>query len=72
MTEGRLYYNSDNQRYGLMNRGKWEIEGFHWGMVLEIWLDGQWQPTRIEYGEDWYLVGFPGLVLYDLKARVEL
>lgn len=70
MNEGRLCYNAENQRYGLIIHGEWLIDGFHCGDTLEISIDGKWQPTRIEFGEDWYLVGFEGVVLYDLKARV--
>ena len=73
MTEGRLYYNTGNQRYGLMSHGEWHIEGFHCGMTLEVHIDGRWVPTRIEMtaDEEWYLVGLPDMVLYDLKARVK-
>lgn len=70
MKEGRLYYNTDNQRYGLMVRGEWYIDGLHCGTPLEVWIDNEWQSTRIEFDEEWYLVGFKGIVLYSLKARV--
>lgn len=72
MNEGRLYYNAENKRYGLMIRGEWYIDGFHCGDTLEVWIDGKWQPTRVECddGENWYLIGFEGMVLYDLKVRV--
>ena len=73
MIEGRLYYRSDLGRYGLMSNGEWAVEGFHCGNLLEVWIDGRWIPTRIEMtaDEQWYLVDLPGMVLYDLKARVE-
>lgn len=73
MKEGRLYYNADTQRYGLLSYGEWYIDGLHCGTPLEVWIDGKWQPTRVEHnGEYWYLVGFEELVLYDLKARADI
>ena len=72
MIEGRLYYRSDLGRYGLMSHGKWVVEGFHCGDHLDVWIDGRWVPTRVEMtaDEDWYLADLPGVVLYDLKARI--
>ena len=66
---GRLYYNADEKRYGLLCNDDWYISGFHCGQILEIWLDGEWTPARIEYSDDWYLVGYPDLNLQNLKAR---
>ena len=31
--------------------------GLHCGEQLEVLLDGEWIPTRIELGEFWYLKG---------------
>lgn len=72
MTEGKLFYNTDNQRYGLINdNGDWLLDDFHCGDTLEILIDGQWKETRIECGEDWFLVGFPGVALDNIKARIK-
>ena len=70
MIEGRLYYNADQGRYGLMSHGKWVVEGFHCGDLLDVLVDGRWIQTRVEMAEDWYLVDLPGVVMYDLKARI--
>lgn len=64
MTEGRLGYNSDNDRYGLLVADLWEREGFHCGECLEVLVDGRWVQTRVEMkwtdkGHFWYLVGTP-------------
>ena len=32
--------------------------GLHCGERLEVLLDGEWIPTRIELGEFWYWIGF--------------
>lgn len=74
--EGKLGYNSRNQRYGLLVSDLWEIDGFHCGNHLEVYLNGEWVPTQIEMDskEQWYLVGTNkrGKELEDLKARIEI
>lgn len=69
--EGRLYFNSETQRYGLRAGAVWVVDGFHCGEPLEVMIDGTWVKTRIEVdaGGNWYLAGVPG-VLYDLRARI--
>ena len=47
---GRLGYNSDNHRYGLLVGDLWEDEGFHCGETLEVMVDGEWVSTRMEMG----------------------
>lgn len=71
MLEGRLYYRSDLGRYGLMSHGEWIIDGFHCGQTMEVYYGTSWVPTRLEFADDWYLVGLPGVVPYDLKARLK-
>lgn len=43
MIIGRLGYNSENDRYGLLVSDLWEHEGFHCGDVLEVMVDDKWQ-----------------------------
>ena len=59
MVTGRLGYNSDNDRYGLLVSDIWENDGFHCGECLEVMVDGKWVATRMEMsaGREWYLVG---------------
>lgn len=72
MLTGRMGYNSQNDRYGLLVMDLWEIEGFHCGDTLEVWDNEkeQWIPTRMEMhyqpsafwfpkkrNDGWYLVG---------------
>lgn len=64
MLEGILGYNRDNDRYGLLVSDLWEIDGFHCGESLEVFVDGKWISTRMEMAWDgreshWYLVGTP-------------
>lgn len=62
--QGRLGYNSENNRYGLLVGDLWEHEGFHCGECLQVLVDEKWVDTRIEMawgrnGGEWYLVGTP-------------
>lgn len=58
---GRLGYNPDNGRYGLLVMDLWENTGFHCGECLEVIVDGKWEATRMEMdaGQNWYLAGTP-------------
>ncbi len=59
MREGRLGYNSNNGRYGLLSSDLWIDTGFHCGECLEVLIDDQWVKTRMEMNpaREWYLVG---------------
>ena len=61
MREGRLGYNSSNDRYGC-------------GECLEVLIDDQWVQTRMEMNpaREWYLVGTPycGDLEY-IRARIQ-
>ena len=61
MREGRLGYNSNNGRYGLLSSDLWIDTGFHCGEGLEVLVDDQWVKTRMEMNpaREWYLVGTP-------------
>ena len=60
MSQGTLCYNYDNDRYGLIVGGEWKEDGFHCGDCMQVMVEGEWTPTRIEFsGGDWYLVGTP-------------
>lgn len=64
--EGRLRLCHHSGRYVLDG---WEL---HCGDCLEVFIDGKWQATRIEHGEDWLLVGTQNgniHVLDGLEAR---
>lgn len=62
--QGRLGYNSRNNRYGLLVSDLWVHDGFHCGECLEVLVNGKWIESRIEKtwkidGGEWYLVGTP-------------
>jgi len=74
MKEGRLGYNSSNQRYGLLDSDLWIDTGFLCGETLEVMVDGEWVQTRMEMNpaKEWYLVGTPykGTDLEYVRARI--
>lgn len=44
--------------------------GLHCGDTMEVLIDGNWIPTRIEMDDDWYLVGIPCRDLIGLIVRI--
>ena len=73
---GRLGYNENNKRYGLLVMDLWEDSGFHCGECLEVQLpdSDKWVPTRMEMNlqKQWYLVDTPyvGDLEY-VRARIK-
>lgn len=58
-TVGRLGYNKENDRYGILKGDSWRNNGLHCGEGLEVMVDGEWVLTRMEMSleREWYLVG---------------
>lgn len=71
MIEGRLAYHRETGRYSFLWSDLWEKD-FHCGNYLQVYVDGEWQDTRIEMNsnQEWYLVGVDR-PLEGLKARIE-
>lgn len=44
--------------------------GLHCGTCMDVLVGGKWKPTRIEMGEDWYLVGIRTDELAGLRVRI--
>ena len=61
MMVGRLGYNSENGRYGLLVSDLWEDTGFHCGECLEVMVDDKWVATRMDMSAEqkWYLADTP-------------
>lgn len=71
---GRLGYNSENDRYGLLVSDLWEHNGFHCGEVLQVMVDEKWIDTRFEMTNgNWYLVDTPyqGNDIEYVRARIK-
>ena len=43
--------------------------GLHCGETMDVLIGGGWIPTRIEKGDDWYLVGVKTKSLNGLSVR---
>ncbi len=59
MLKGRLGYNQQNDRYGILSMDLWENDGLHCGETLEVKINDEWKADRIEYShktKEWYLV----------------
>lgn len=44
--------------------------GLHCGDCMEVFVRGKWKPTRMEYGDNWYLVGIRAEDLNGLLVRI--
>lgn len=44
--------------------------GLHCGECFDVFTGGKWKPTRIEMGENWYLVGIRADDLNGLQVRI--
>ena len=44
--------------------------GLHCGDCMEVFVRGKWKPTRMEYGDNWYLVGIRAEDLNGLRVRI--
>lgn len=75
MINGRLSYNDENERFGILSAGKWKDDGLHCGETFEVLIDGEWKPDRIEmlFGGEWYLVysKLRGSDLESLQVRIK-
>ena len=45
-------------------------QGLHCGDCMEVFVRGKWKPTRMEYGDNWYLVGIRAADLSGLRVRI--
>lgn len=73
MKTGKIGYNAQNDRYGLLISDLWEHDGFHCGETMEVEVNGEWTRTRMEMNmkHQWYLVGTPYVGnLENIKARI--
>lgn len=76
--EGRLGYNFQNDRYGLLVSDLWEDNGFHCGECLQVQINGKWIDTSMEMDWStgkgvWYLTGtkIKGEDLEYTRARIK-
>lgn len=70
MKQGVLVYDAESERmdirFGLLDY----YGGLHCGECLEVLIDDEWIPTRIELGNFWYLKGICVSDLDGLIVRI--
>ena len=71
MREGRLGYNCENGRYGLLSMDLWMDTGFHCGECMEVLVDDEWVCTRMEMNPamEWYLVEHRIAEIWNMSVR---
>lgn len=73
MKEGVLVYDERSERMDIRFGMEEYYGGLHCGECMEVALNGEWVPTRIEMGypdRQWYLVGIETDNLQGLKVRI--
>ena len=72
MKQGALIFDETADRYDIRFDLDDYYGGLHCGECMEVFAGGKWKPTRIEYGENWYLVGVRVEDLNGLRVRILL
>lgn len=70
MRQGVLLYDSSIERFTIRFDLTNYSGGLHCGECFDVWINRKWIPTRIEFGDDWYLVGIDTLALNGLLVRI--
>lgn len=70
MKRGILIYDSATDRFDVLYVEGNRYGGLHCGTAMEVLINGEWIPVRIEYADSWYLVGIPQESLSGLQVRI--
>lgn len=68
--EGTLIYDQETDRIDVRFGLEDYYGGLHCGTTMDVNINGKWVPTRIEMGDDWYLVGVKTDSLSGLTVRI--
>ena len=68
---GALIFDETADRYDIRFDIADYYGGLHCGECMDVFTGGKWKPTRIEYGDNWYLVGIRAEDLNGLRVRIE-
>ena len=71
MKQGALIYDPCLDRMDIRFGLNAYLGGRHRGECINVWTGSQWEATRIERGEDWYLVGIAIQNLVGLRVRIK-
>ena len=67
---GALVFDERTDRYDI----RFDLNSYygvlHCGECFDVFVRGKWKPTRIEYGDNWYLVGIRAEDLNGLRVRI--
>ena len=69
---GALVFDERTDRYDIRFDLNSYYGGLHCGECFDVFVRGKWKPTRIEYGDNWYLVGIRAEDLNGLRVRIWL
>lgn len=70
MQTGTLVYLPDRNRMAVCFSDGGSYRGLHYGQTFSVYINRQWVPTRIEYGEEWYLVGIQRKSILGLGVKI--
>ena len=70
MKQGALFFDETADRYDIRFDLADYYGGLHCGECLEVFTGGKWKPTRMEYGDNWYLAGVRAEDLNGLLVRI--
>lgn len=70
MRRGNLIYNQESERMDIRFGLEDYYGGLHCGTTMEVQVNGKWVPTRIELGDEWYLVGIRTKDIEGLTVRI--
>lgn len=67
---GALVFDERTDRYDIRFDLNSYYGGLHCGECFDVFVRGKWKPTRIGYGDNWYLVGIRAEDLNGLRVRI--
>ena len=67
---GALVFDERTDRYDIRFDLNSYYGGLHCGECFDVFVRGKWKPTRIEDGDNWYLVGIRAEDLNGLRVRI--
>ncbi|MEG1427436.1 MAG: DUF5348 domain-containing protein [Oscillospiraceae bacterium] len=70
MRKGNLIVDAQSGRMDIRFSLEEYYGGLHCGTTMEVLIDGEWIPTRIEMGSDWYLVSIHTKNLSGLIVKI--
>ena len=70
MRQGAFVYDPESGRMDIRFGLEDYYGGLHCGECMDVQIKGKWVPTRIEMGDDWYLVGIHTDRLEGLLVRI--